>query len=175
MKTKKKVITGLLALTFATGTYVLTGCEDTDNEETMSETVYSIKYHLNGGTNDSSNPETYKASDETFSLKNAIKEGYTFAGWYEESTFVNQVTTIEQGDKGHMDLYAKFVPHTYTISYELNGGVLSKNNPDSYDVTTETISINNPTKEGYTFGGWSGTGITGTSSNVVIERFPKFF
>ncbi len=44
----------------------------------------------------------------------------------------------------------------YTISYDLNGGSLPKDNKLSYNRTTETFTLNNPTREGYIFAGWSG-------------------
>ncbi|MBR3891044.1 MAG: InlB B-repeat-containing protein [Bacilli bacterium] len=153
MKKNKKLVTGLLTLTIATGAYVLTGCDD-PNQEQGVESVYNIKYFLDGGINNNDNPSSYKASDNTFSLKDATKTGYTFAGWYEESTFENQVTTIEKGDKGHLELYAKFVPIDYTITYNLDGGELNKSNPTTYNIDSNNITINNPTKYGHTFAGW---------------------
>ena len=41
----------------------------------------------------------------------------------------------------------------YTITYKLDGGKNGKN-PASYNVTTATIALKNPTKTGYTFKGW---------------------
>ena len=43
---------------------------------------------------------------------------------------------------------------TYTITYNLNGGKNSSSNPTTYNVDTSTITLANPTKTGYTFGGW---------------------
>ena len=42
----------------------------------------------------------------------------------------------------------------YTITYSLNGGKNSSSNPTSYTKTTASITLKNPTKTGYTFGGW---------------------
>ena len=42
----------------------------------------------------------------------------------------------------------------YTITYDLDGGVLEKANPTSYKNSTPTFVLNNPTKSGYTFDGW---------------------
>ena len=46
----------------------------------------------------------------------------------------------------------------YNISYDLKGGTISNNktNPTKYNVDTETITLNNPTKTGYKFLGWTG-------------------
>ena len=169
MKKNKKLASGLLAFTIATSGYLIAGC---DNPETSQpqESTYNIKYYLDGGTNNNSNPDAYKPSDDTVSLKDAYKMGYTFAGWYKEHTFITQVTTIEKGSRGHLELYAKFVPVMYTIEYNLDGGQLTRENPASYNVSSENITINNPTKEGYTFVGWKDED---TGSTVQFRRILK--
>ena len=45
---------------------------------------------------------------------------------------------------------------TYTISYNLNNGVLAEENPENYNVETPTFTLHNPTKQGYVFAGWTG-------------------
>ena len=45
---------------------------------------------------------------------------------------------------------------SYTIEYTLNGGSVS-GNPTSYNVTSNAITLKNPTKTGYTFKGWTGS------------------
>ena len=58
---------------------------------------------------------------------------------------------------------------TYTITYVLNGGSVS-GNPSSYSVSTLPITLKNPTRSGYTFDGWTGTGLSGKTKNVVITN-----
>lgn len=67
---------------------------------------------------------------------------------------------------------ANFVkkPRNYTISYKLNGGTVSETNPTTYNLETNTFTLNNPTKEGYTFTGWSGTGLNGKVKTVKITK-----
>ena len=60
---------------------------------------------------------------------------------------------------------------TYTISYNLNGGAHGTTHPSSYNVTSNTFTISNPTRDGYTFKGWSGTGLSGdTNKNVSVAK-----
>lgn len=54
---------------------------------------------------------------------------------------------------------------SYTISYNLNGGTAT--NPASYTMS-DTITLTNPTKPGYSFTGWTGTGLSAASMNVTI-------
>ena len=42
----------------------------------------------------------------------------------------------------------------YTITYNLDGGTNAAANPAKYTVATSTITLADPTKTGYTFGGW---------------------
>lgn len=59
----------------------------------------------------------------------------------------------------------------YNIIYNLDGGTLNgKTNPDTYNIETPTFTLNNPTKTGYTFEGWTGTDIAGTSKIVTINQ-----
>ncbi|NBJ64051.1 hypothetical protein D5266_02480 [bacterium c-19] len=119
-----------------------------------NSTAYKITYQLNGGTNNSANPLTYTNSSPTISLKSPIRKGYTFAGWYSDSTYKSKVTSIVQGSSGNKTLYAKWTPTTYKITYNLNGGKNSTGNRSSFTITTATFALKNPTRSGYTFNGW---------------------
>ncbi len=44
-------------------------------------------------------------------------------------------------------------PNTYKITYYLNGGT-QQGNPSTYNNTSNTITLKNPTRKGYTFKGW---------------------
>ena len=92
---------------------------------------------------------------ETITLKDPVKTGYTFAGWYKAEDFTGgAVTKIAQGSTGNITLYAKWELVNYTITYKLNGGTNAPENPASYNVETETITLKDPVKPGYTFAGW---------------------
>ena len=60
-------------------------------------------------------------------------------------------------------------PIDYTITYNLDGGTAS--NPLTYTVKSDDITLSNPIKAGYTFTGWSGTGLEGeVNMNVTIAK-----
>jgi uncharacterized repeat protein (TIGR02543 family) len=110
---------------------------------------YAITYNLDGGTNNPANPLTYNVTTETFTLGDPTKVGYTFLGWDPADT------TIEKGSTGELTFTASWSePIEYTITYNLDGGTNHPDNPLSYNVTTETFTLGDPTKLGYTFLGW---------------------
>ena len=57
----------------------------------------------------------------------------------------------------------------YRIEYELNGGTVS-GNPSSYTNVSDTFTLNNPTKQGYTFIGWTGSNGNIPQKEVRIEK-----
>ena len=114
---------------------------------------YSISYELNGGTNDSSNPSSYAIESNIIPLKDATRHGYNFDGWYKDYSFTEKITTIDNGSYGDLLIYAKWKPISYSIIYNLNGGVNSSNNPSIYTIE-DNITLAAPTKTGYTFLGW---------------------
>ena len=59
---------------------------------------------------------------------------------------------------------------TYTISYNLDGGTVAKANPTKYDSTSATITLNNPTKNGYDFVGWTGSNGNTPQISVTIAK-----
>ncbi len=117
---------------------------------TDPSSAYLISYQLDGGTTD--NPTSYTAIDETITLKNASKVGFTFDGWYTDADFTKSITKIETGSTGNLKIYAKFTPIIYQIVYNLDGG--TSTNPKTYTAADKTIKLKEATKSGLTFVGW---------------------
>ena len=63
-------------------------------------------------------------------------------------------------------LTAQWTVHQYTITYNLAGGT-AEGNPNTYTIETKAFTLKNPTKSGYTFTGWSGTGLDGENNMTV--------
>ncbi len=136
---------------------------------------YNISYNLNEGSVLTPNPATYTIESETFTLNNPTREGYTFAGWTGTgiSSGANATVTIVKGSTGNRSYSAMWlVGEASTISYDLAGGTLQEGdaNPAAYNVETETFTLKNPVREGYTFAGWTGTGLSGASQTVTVEK-----
>ncbi len=120
-----------------------------------SSVSYSITYILNGGINAVENPSSYNKETDTITLSEPIRTGYEFKGWYLTENFTgNTVTHIEKGSLGNKKLYAKWNPIQYSITYVLNGGTNASGNPESYTIETGTITLSEPGKQDFLFGGW---------------------
>ena len=81
---------------------------ETTLKKTLISSYITINYHLDGGTNSTLNPQTYDYT-WSYSLCDASKSGYTFAGWYTDSEFKNRIYYTPMNYEGEtLDLYAKF-------------------------------------------------------------------
>ncbi len=138
------------------------------------ETItYTITYNLNGGTNNVSNPATYNIETATISLATPTRKGYDFEGWHTANNNTSEkVTQIAQGSTGNKTLYARWTPISYSITYDLDGGALAsgKTNPATYTIETNNFTLNNPSKNGYTFVGWTGTGLDDKTTSVTVAK-----
>ncbi|MGE5493851.1 MAG: InlB B-repeat-containing protein, partial [Burkholderiales bacterium] len=112
--------------------------------------VYNITYVMNGGTNHPDNPTTYTVEKLPITLKDPTRDGYTFDGW-------TPTNTIPNGSTGDKTFTANWKAIEYKITYVLNGGTNHAENPDKYTVETPTITLKDPTRNGYTFEGWTPT------------------
>lgn len=67
---------------------------------------------------------------------------------------------------------AEFEPVSYPITYHLEGGTLEedKTNPGIYTIESKEIILNNPTRSGYSFVGWTGTELEETE---VVVKIPS--
>ena len=128
---------------------------------------YTITYVLNGGTNAKANPAKYDVRNLPLAIAAATKANKTFLGWSTEEGSTDYVTEIAASSKGDITLYANFADIVRSISYELDGGTLGTNSPETY-IQGEETQLVNPTKEGYTFLGWSTTqGATTYITNIA--------
>ena len=120
----------------------------------------TVKYYPSPGslTNASDNKKV-ACYGGTYSLPNAKREGYTLSGWYTKATGGSQIlASTKVNTNGVINLYAHWTINSYNISYNLDKGKYGKSHPSSakYD---EKITIDNPTREGYNFTGWTITGM----------------
>lgn len=101
------------------------------------------------------------------------KKGYTFKGWYTDEA----LTVPYNPDilSANLTLYAKYEANTLFVSLNVGTGATSGVEGDRLAVTYgQTYTLPTPTKEGYTFTGWTLDGeefpATGTYDRVGAVR-----
>ncbi len=129
--------------------------------------VYSITYHPYAddtylqrvGVNNT-NPNYYSSQDG-LRLQNLKVEGYVFEGWYDgEGANGELVKTIPVGAKGEYELFARWTPREYTITFN---SPLVPVIPQKYQVNTGATLVS-PSLNGYNFIGWCDE-----NNNLVTE------
>ena len=118
----------------------------------------TISFHANGGEGTMSDMIVGYDEQITLPINRFTKEGYTFIGWSTSST-----GSVAYADESNytmgaigVNLYAKWTPNLNTISFhancpENNAIVTQSLSTD----TSDNLSANSFTREGYTFAGWS--------------------
>ena len=133
--------------------------------------TYTVTLHANGGTINSGNVTEYTYGVGAALPTDVTRTGYTFKGWYDNENLTGSpVTAIGDTETGNKEYWAKWEINQYTITYDLAGGT-AEGNPNTYTVEMDTFTLKNPTRPGYTFTGWSGTGLDGENNmTVTIPR-----
>ena len=126
--------------------------------------TYTVTFNANGGNTPSpaSKSVTY---DSTYGdLATCTRTGYTFAGWWTQAsggTQVSSTTTVKI--TAAQTLYAHWTANTYTVTLDSQGANVSGTASVTATYGAAMPSVNVPTKQGYTFGGYyTSTGGGGT-------------
>ncbi len=116
---------------------------------------------------------TYKYG-QTVSINATVNNGYTFNSWTTTNSISITDTKAESTTfvmpASNVSVTAKYNVIGYKINYILNGGTQSVSNPTSYLVTSNDITLNNPTRDGYAFKGWSTPSDPNPYTTVVIKK-----
>ena len=124
-----------------------------------SSYVSELRTNLRGKIEATNNYEDLiegTTDDVLFESVTTQKEGYQY------QITSSEVIYIEGTGEGN---------GTFRIVYAgIEGATFETKNSTKYTSETETFTLTNPTKYGYIFLGWTGTGITEISKNVTIEK-----
>lgn len=121
------------------------------------ETKFSVTFNSNGGTPVA--PKKYERNATYGNLPTPTQSGFTFGGWYTESTFTNKVTSSSIVDS-NKTLYAKWDALKYTVILDAHGGTglnttsftIAKG--EKYKVIGQDVFSQTITRTGYTFDAW---------------------
>ncbi|MDX9769044.1 MAG: InlB B-repeat-containing protein, partial [Tenuifilaceae bacterium] len=137
--------------------------------------VYTITYNADGGTHD--NPENFTIEDLDITLANATKDGYTFAGWFNNAGLTGEAVT-QITEIGDVELWAKFEAIVYNITYHADGGTHA--NPENFTIEDSEVTLAEASKDGYNFLGWfdnaelTGDAVTQITEIGNVELWAKF-
>ena len=95
-----------------------------------------------------------------------LEEGTTATAY--EPYLVTAETKVTTASDHKLKAVWETIP--YTISYELNKGTNNSSNPTSYTIESENITLQNPTRNGYTFIGWTGSNGDTPQTTVTIPK-----
>jgi len=135
--------------------------------------VYLMSHDIifDAGEGTVSTPTKEVMVDEKYGdLPTPTRTGYTFTGWYTAATggtLVTKDSIVKACDEER--LYARWTLIGYTITYNLNSGSIS-GQKTSYNIETPTFTLPTPTRSGYIFTGWTGTGLSSATKTVTISK-----
>ena len=108
---------------------------------------YTISFESNGGSAVESSTQTYLS--EVTEPSNPTRTGYTFEGWYTNTSLTNKYTFGTMGSS-NITLYANWTVNQYTITYHIDQSTIEY---VVLDFNTE-IQYLNPTIDGFDFVSW---------------------
>ena len=137
--------------------------------------VYNIIYEYDDTIGDVAEGDSLKESytiedDFDFVTLECFTEGYHFDGWYTQKDLGTgeQVTGVDLGTIGDITVYAHWGLEVYDITYVGADGVTSTN-PVNYTIESETFTISDLTKVGYTFDGWFEDEACEVAADTTVE------
>ncbi len=146
-----------------------TGTVTCDVELNGDAGVSGFRYKVNDAANDTEYSGVFTVNLlDKLEIEPTIRTGYAFAQWSDGKTDNPYTMAVT----GAVSLTAQTQIETYTIDYELNGGALEagKTNPATYTLETAAFRLEEPTRTGYTFAGWTGSNGTTPQTDVGIAQ-----
>ena len=112
---------------------------------------------------------TYYASNTQITLGyNNLPAGYTLTYTLNGTALSGNTFTMPANDNATVNASTALI--TYNITYDLDGGSVATANPATYNVTTPTFTLTNPTKVACNFDGWTGSNGNTPETTVTIAQ-----
>ncbi|MDR1220885.1 MAG: InlB B-repeat-containing protein [Treponema sp.] len=153
-----------------------------------AQTQYTVTYNANQGSGTTPSSQTVNAgSSVTLASGSGLtKSGYTFSGWNTNAsgTGTSYAANSSYTVTATITLYAKWTAQAqYTVTFNADGGSFTGGSATQTQTALIGGSVgssmpSNPTKSGYTFGGWytstGGGGSQFTSSTTVTGNITVY-
>lgn len=128
--------------------------------------VYTVSLNPNNGVVNTDS--IYVPYDSVYGIiPDASRHGYTFKGWFYDNNKIEESTVMKVAS--NHELIANWKTIDYSIDYNLNGGT-ANGLQTQYNIETETFTLIQPSKTGYTFVGWTGSNGNTPETNVTIPK-----
>jgi len=145
-----------------TGTAYAAGANYTDNAAATlyaqwALITYAVTYDANGGTDPPAAQTKRYGIALTLVSEAPARTGYAFSGWNAKADGSGTAYGVgaSYAENAALTLYAQWAAHTYTVTYDANGGAgAPAADSKTHDVAL-TLSATTPTKAGFVFAGWN--------------------
>ena len=125
-----------------------------DTPEPPKPVMFKVTFETSGGT--AITQVQVQDGERVAEPQTPVKEGYTFGGWYSDSSFTDDSKyDFNNAVFGNTTLYAKWTILNFTVIFVV------QNDPDSPTQVSQKVNYketvtkpSDPEKEGYIFGGW---------------------
>ena len=142
----------------------------TGSEITPEPLVLAGSLSLTKGHGTAPYVQPLSIGDKVSRPEDLTAEGYTFGGWFTDSE-CTEAYDFDTAITGCLTLYAKWTPITYMITYTgIDGATFETANPTKYTIESDSFTLNNPAKTGYTFTGWTETENDEPRITVTIQQ-----
>lgn len=169
-----------------TGTHSVSGSVTTGSRAMPTNTIGHWTNGYVNGEGNNGNKTAFNMGDTTFTAVSGTTvtlgtdrartcpKGYSLGNINTPAITGGTWTTYPFGTtytQGNSAMYFEYWYHlqNYTITYNLNGGTNNSSNPSTYNVLYG-VTFQNPTRDGYTFTGWTdsnGNKITGINQGAI--------
>ena len=135
--------------------------------------TYTVTFNASGGTGSMSSESFTAGQSQALTLNTFTRANYTFGGWATSAG-----GPVVYGDQqsitvtGNETLYAVWIPITYTVTFNANGGTGSMSSQTFDAGQGQALTLNTFTRTYYTFGGWAtsagGPAVFGDQQTITV-------
>lgn len=154
----------------------VSGKDTAESEIQLYDKNYSAKYGL--GDVSRLKKDRYTAKPNTWVVgKNGTKEVSDNVGLAKSQDVAEYCGVLDQFKKNDttIDLYPTWIPNTYTLTYDLNGGSFNASTTQLFKYGSgDAISSETPNKAGYNFTGWRWNEVIMQPGDTIPKEWGNF-
>lgn len=153
-----------------------------EDRSVTKDTSYTVK-HVVDGVERTEDAKTYEGTawvneeNPTIAIVEGSLNPNTYEGYKLDvvkcgDEIIGDVASVDKVPSETV-IVLTYIAIEYAITYSgMEDAVLDEgiSNPETYKVTDNSFKLNNPTKAGYTFNGWTGTGLNEPTLEVAIDQ-----